>query len=213
MARSLRTALHIFASGWSEKKTDGNSNVPVKSALVYKQRSRTAISSAGRNTRATGSVEAWSEEELLAASKGGQTNAFGELCERHAKKIFGVTRMRNREDAEDALQDSFLRVFFHIRDFDGRSGFSAWLTHIAIKPALMILRKKRAYRDLSLDGLGDVGAKGRHWEAAGRARNPEEAMTLHKEVANTSFFNELISKRRKSCLNPMLARSAVKRDC
>ena len=47
------------------------------------------------------------------------------------------------EDAEDALQDCFLRAFVHIKDFDGRSKFSTWLTRIAINCALMILRRRR----------------------------------------------------------------------
>lgn len=134
------------------------------------------ITSAESDARATGRLGSWSEEKLVAASKGGQTTAFVELCERHAKKMFGVIHRitRNREDAEDALQDSFLRAFVHIREFDGRSSFSTWVTRIAINSALMILRKKRTYSELPLDGPDDSGANRRHWEVADWAPNPEK---------------------------------------
>jgi RNA polymerase sigma-70 factor (ECF subfamily) len=48
---------------------------------------------------------------------------------------------KNGEDAEDALQNAFLSAFIHIKNFDGRSSFSTWLTRIAINSALMTLRK------------------------------------------------------------------------
>src|SRR5262252_1453383 len=65
------------------------------------------------------------ERRLVAAAKRGCRAAFGELCQPCTKilipKIQKITR--NREDAEDALQDSFLRAFLHIKGFDGRSKF------------------------------------------------------------------------------------------
>jgi len=84
-----------------------------------------AFSSAQNNGIVTGNLEVWSEESLVAAARSGQRAAFGELCERNAKKIFRVARRitRNREDAEDAVQDSFLNAFVHLTDFDGRSRF------------------------------------------------------------------------------------------
>jgi len=68
------------------------------------------------------------------------------------KKVSCVTRriMRNREDAEDAAQECFLNAFVHLKDFDGRSSFSTWLTRIAINSALMILRKRRVSAEIAL---------------------------------------------------------------
>ncbi len=57
----------------------------------------------------------------------------------------------NREDAEDALQDTFLRAFTHCGDFGGRSSLSTWLTRIAINSSLMILRKRRTAAAVSPD--------------------------------------------------------------
>src|SRR5215469_12279974 len=81
-----------------------------------------------------------------------------ELGRVHSEKILRtVYRItRNREDAEDALQDSLLNAFVHIRDFDGRSSFNTWLTRIAINSALMLLRKKRNSRLVSASEHGEL---------------------------------------------------------
>jgi len=93
-----------------------------------------------------GAAVALSEGRLIEAAKVGQTTAFVTLCERCSKRLFRAAHRitRNREDAEDAVQDALLLAFVHLRDFDGRSSFSTWLTRIAINSALMILRRKRA---------------------------------------------------------------------
>jgi len=92
------------------------------------------------------------EQALLAAAKQGQTEAFGTLCQPLAPKLIQTARRitRNREDAEDALQNAFLSAFIHIKNFDGRSSFSTWLTRIAINSALMTLRKKRSSREIPI---------------------------------------------------------------
>jgi RNA polymerase sigma factor (sigma-70 family) len=79
--------------------------------------------------------------------------AFEELSKPHTKRLFRtIYRItRNHEDAEDALQDSLLQAFIHMKDFDGRSSFSTWLTRVAINSALMVLRKRRNSRAVSLD--------------------------------------------------------------
>jgi RNA polymerase sigma-70 factor, ECF subfamily len=115
------------------------------------------------------------ESRLVADAKRGHQGAFGELCERHSKKLFHTTLRitRNREDAEDALQDSLLSAFVHIRKFDGRSSFYTWLTRIAINCALMKLRKNRACHEVSIDEPIDSGEERMHSEPADAAPSPE----------------------------------------
>jgi DNA-directed RNA polymerase specialized sigma24 family protein len=88
---------------------------------------------------------AMDDDLLVEAAQAGQEWAFVGLCARNSKRVFntiyGVTK--NREDAEDALQDSMMRAFLHLKQFDGRSSFATWFTRIGINSALMILRKKR----------------------------------------------------------------------
>ena len=116
------------------------------------------------------------EQVLLAAAKQGQTEAFGALCEPLARKLVQSAQRitRNREDAEDALQDAFMSAFIHIKNFDGRSSFSTWLTRIAINSALMTLRKKRSSRETSI-GFGESDAKGLGWDVPDPSPNPEKA--------------------------------------
>jgi RNA polymerase sigma factor (sigma-70 family) len=99
-----------------------------------------------------------SNEMLASKAKSGDTNAFVQLSKRHANRVFQAAYRitRNRQDAEDALQDALLNAFTHIKNFEGRSSFSTWLTRIAINSALMILRKKRNCCEISIDG-GDGG--------------------------------------------------------
>jgi RNA polymerase sigma-70 factor (ECF subfamily) len=99
------------------------------------------------------------ENELVEAAKAGQDAAFNELLRPHSKRILRVIYRitKNREDAEDALQDAFLKAFVHIKNFDNRSKFSTWLTRIAINSALMVIRKKRPEARLFLDAGEDGG--------------------------------------------------------
>jgi|SRR3984885_10284472 RNA polymerase sigma-70 factor (ECF subfamily) len=90
-----------------------------------------------------------------ATTGSGHYAAFEAIWRSHAKRILRIAERitRNREDAEDAVQDSFLRAYVHLHDFDGRSSLSTWLTRIAINSALMILRKRGTAGAYSLDDL------------------------------------------------------------
>lgn len=114
--------------------------------------------------------------ELVAAAKEGQQAAFGELFSRYSQRILRTTLriMRNREDAEDALQDSFLNALVHIRDFEGRSSFSSWLTRIAINSALMKQRKNRACPKVSMEGPAGASKDFVPFESADPEPDPEE---------------------------------------
>jgi RNA polymerase sigma-70 factor, ECF subfamily len=85
------------------------------------------------------------EPLLVAAAKNGDVSAFEELVNRYEKKIFRLTRniTGNREDAEDAMQEAFLKSYTHLQTFQGDSRFYTWLVRIAANEALMRLRKRR----------------------------------------------------------------------
>jgi RNA polymerase sigma factor (sigma-70 family) len=93
-----------------------------------------------------------SDETLVAAAKIGHKGAFDNLYQRHAEKMFRITYRitRNRQDAEDAVQECFLNAFIHLKNFDGRSRFSTWLTRIAMNAALMKLRKNHSAREVPI---------------------------------------------------------------
>ena len=132
--------------------------------------------STGRPTLVGNQSDSLRESYLVSAAKRGQHSAFAELCERYAKRIFHVALRitRNREDAQDAVQDSFLSAFLHLGKFDGRSSFYTWLMRIAINAALMKIRKNRSYREVSMDDSSDPNEKPLPHEFADSAPNPEE---------------------------------------
>jgi RNA polymerase sigma-70 factor (ECF subfamily) len=138
--------------------------------------------SAQSDAAAVSDLRAWSEMQLIAAAKGGERSPFGELCERHMKQVFGVTRriMPNREDAEDAVQDCFLSAFVHLKDFDGRSRFATWLTRIAINAALMKLRKKRGVQEVPMDEPNPSFESVAQREFRDDAPDPEESCSLRE---------------------------------
>jgi len=92
------------------------------------------------------------EPLLVAAAKRGDLSAFNELVGRYERKIFRLTMniTRNHEDAEDAMQEAFLKAYAHLKDFEGNSRFYTWLVRIAANEALMKLRKRRP-NQFSLD--------------------------------------------------------------
>ncbi len=95
------------------------------------------------------------EAVLVLAAKSGDGQAFEILIGRYQRRILAVARRftRVREDAEDIVQQSFQKAFVHLYKFEGKSSFSTWLTRIAINEALMLLRKGRVQREVSIDDL------------------------------------------------------------
>jgi len=108
-----------------------------------------------------------------ATARSGETGALDTWYRAHAQKLFCTVRRmtRNHEDAEDAVQDAFLRAFLHLQSFDGRSTFSTWLTRIGINSALMILRKKRNSREVPAQNSNENDAL---WEITDSAPDPEK---------------------------------------
>lgn len=85
------------------------------------------------------------EGALVSLAKKGDLNAFDELVNRYESRIFRLAMniTQNREDAEDATQDAFMKSFQHLSDFQGGSRFYTWLVRIAVNEALMRLRRRR----------------------------------------------------------------------
>jgi len=86
-----------------------------------------------------------SDDELAKLSRNGDKNAFGELVKRHEGKVYtlGFRFMKNREDAADVMQDTFLQAYRKLGSFEGKSAFSTWLYRIAVNICLMRKRKKK----------------------------------------------------------------------
>jgi RNA polymerase sigma-70 factor, ECF subfamily len=98
------------------------------------------------------------EPLLVAAAKSGDISAFETLVGRYERKIFRLAQniTQNREDAEDVMQEAFLKAYEHLDEFQGNSRFYTWLVRIAVNQALMKLRKRRP-NQVSLDEDVDTG--------------------------------------------------------
>jgi RNA polymerase sigma-70 factor (ECF subfamily) len=142
--------------------------------------------------RLPSSVAGADEHLLVAAAKAGDTAAFEELVNRYERKIFRLTMniTGNREDAEDAMQDAFLKSYTHLQSFQGDSRFYTWLVRIAANEALMRLRKRRPNQfslDEPIEGEDDMMP--REIEDWGPSPEQRYAQTEMQEI-----LNEVIEK-------------------
>ena len=116
------------------------------------------------------------ESALVAQAKAGNQNAFAELVNRYERKIYRLAKniTRNDEDAEDVLQDAFLKAYTHLDNFKGDSKFYTWIVRIAVNEALMRLRKRKTDRSVPLDEPVELGEETVQREIAVWEDNPEQ---------------------------------------
>src|SRR6201982_4273103 len=107
------------------------------------------------SNKTTGVLREDSDSTLVAATKNGESQAFEFLVKRYEARTFSVCFRisRNREDAQDVVQQSFCKAFVHLDSFQEKSSFSTWLTRIVINEGLMCLRRNRSRKEISLDDL------------------------------------------------------------
>jgi RNA polymerase sigma-70 factor (ECF subfamily) len=99
------------------------------------------------------------ESALVELARQGEDAAFSTLVSRYHRKVFRLAKniTQNDEDAEDVLQDAFLKAYTHLDRFHGDSKFYTWVVRIAVNEALMKLRKRRSSKTVSLDDEIDTG--------------------------------------------------------
>ena len=99
------------------------------------------------------------ELALVERARAGDPAAFSDLVQRYERKVYRLAKhiTQNDEDAEDVLQESFMKAYTHLDSFQGDSKFYTWLVRIAVNEALMKLRKRKSDRTVSLDEPQDTG--------------------------------------------------------
>ncbi len=122
-----------------------------------------------------GRTSEFDEAALVAQAQQGGVEAFTELVNRYESNIFRLARhiTQNPEDAEDVLQETFLKAYEHLVDFQGNSKFYTWLVRIAVNQSLMKLRKRKNDASVSLDEPFDTGEENLTREIAVWDPNPE----------------------------------------
>jgi RNA polymerase sigma-70 factor, ECF subfamily len=113
---------------------------------------------------------------LVSQAREGDDRAFAELVRRYEGKIFRLAQhiTQNREDAEDVLQETFLKSYEHLDQFQGQSKFYTWIVRIAVNQALMKLRRRKTDRSVSLDEGIDTGEDTVTREIAAWDEDPEQ---------------------------------------
>src|SRR6266851_300723 len=131
------------------------------------------------------------EAAVLAQARIGDPSAFNELLRRYEGKIFRLALRitQNREDAEDVLQETFLKSYEHLDQFQGNSRFYTWLVRIAVNQALMKLRKRKSDRTVSIDDDIDTGEDTVAREIAAWDENPEQRYSREElnEILDTAI--------------------------
>ena len=123
--------------------------------------------------------EATDELSLVRAAKAGSMEAFEQLIRRYDRNVFRIAQhiTQNREDAEDVVQDAFLKAFQNLQGFQEQSKFYTWLVRIAVNEALMKLRRRRTGKLVSLDEDVQTEEDSVPREVADWSPNPEQLYT------------------------------------
>jgi RNA polymerase sigma-70 factor (ECF subfamily) len=105
-----------------------------------------------------GILERWavlSDEQVVSQVLDGQTALFEVLMRRHNERIYRAARaiVKDEREAEDVMQQAYVNAYSHLRQFDGRSKFSTWLTRIAVHEALARVRRRSRFSGVEPDDL------------------------------------------------------------
>ena len=133
---------------------------------------------------ATQQAGVFDESDLVSKARAGDVAAFNRLMTQYSPKIYRLAKhiTQNDEDAEDVLQESFLKAFEHLGDFQEKSKFYTWIVRIAVNESLMKLRKRKSDRTVPLDEPVDTGDDTVVREIAVWDENPEQQYS-HEELA------------------------------
>jgi RNA polymerase sigma-70 factor, ECF subfamily len=153
----------------------------------------------------TTTTPVFDEAELVARAKGGDAEAFSELVRHYDRRVYRMAKQitQNDEDTEDVLQETFLKAYTHLDDFQGNSKFYTWLVRIAVNEALMKLRKRRSDRTVPLDEPVDTGEDEIVREIAVWDENPEQQYS-REELAD--ILDEAIKSLKPSYRNVFVLR-------
>ena len=148
------------------------------------------------------------DDTLVLRAQNGDHDAFGELVNRHQRRVWMVCRQYvGVGEADAAAQDSLVKAFTRIGDFDRRAAFSTWLTRIAINTCLDELRRRRREAAVDAEPEGDdqldllervpdedVGPEGRTMQkqaVASLAIREEELPPRQREIFRLRFYAEM----------------------
>ncbi|MBV9760671.1 MAG: sigma-70 family RNA polymerase sigma factor [Acidobacteriaceae bacterium] len=126
----------------------------------------------------------WTDSAAADEARRGNQQAFRVLVERHSHAVFRLAfRMTgNEQDAEDMVQETFLRAYKQLQRFDGRAAFGTWLYRICANCSLDLLRSRQSRREAQPPETGNESV---HWLDRVAAREPSpERLTQSSQIAD-----------------------------
>ena len=148
------------------------------------------------------------DRQLVSEAQAGSSESFAQLQRLYHHKLYktivGITK--NREDAEDALQDTFLRAYLALRHFEGRSSVYSWLTRIAINSALMILRRRRVRAEVFFDSPSNPRDGAYPLEVKDTALDPEQEWAQQQRWIHMYCAIERLEPKLKAPIQVLLTR-------
>jgi RNA polymerase sigma-70 factor (ECF subfamily) len=128
--------------------------------------------------------------ELVNLAKEGSKQAFGELIRRHHQKCVSLAAciLRDREEAEDEVQNACWKAFEHLDQFQGEADFSIWLSRIVVNQCLMFMRARRRIRFLHIDAgipgyqTGSIDLPSRKLDPEGELGIRQVGEVLEREI-------------------------------
>jgi RNA polymerase sigma-70 factor (ECF subfamily) len=153
------------------------------------------------------------EKETVSATPAGSPEAFAEFYALYSRRLYRtiIAITKHSQDAEDALQETFLRAYLSFHTFEGRSNVYSWLTRIAINSALMVLRKRRARPEILFDPQPDSHAEAFGFEIQDSSPSPEKFCDLrHRHFTLLGAIHNLDVKLRRPLQMRMTKESSMK---
>ena len=131
------------------------------------------------------------DNALVLRARNGDHDAFGELVNRHQRRVWMVCRQYvGVDEADAAAQDSLVKAFTRIGDFDRRAAFSTWLTRIAINTCLDLLRRRRREGLVVEEPVDDGSGLGVLEQVADDQAGPEDRSIQRETVASLEGLEE-----------------------
>lgn len=148
------------------------------------------------------------DRQLVSEALAGSSDSFGQLQSLYRHKlyhtIFAITK--SREDAEDALQDTFLRAYLALQQFEGRSSVYSWLTRIAINSALMVLRRRHTRAEVFFESHLDERYGSEPFEMKDTALNPEQVWAQRQGWSNAMKAINRLEPKLQAPIKVLMAR-------
>src|SRR5215470_19116220 len=125
-----------------------------------------------------GAAESLSDEDLVGLARGRDEAAVRVITKRYNRRLFRIARsiLRNDAEAEDVVQETYVRAFTGLDHFRGDAGFGTWITRIAMNEALGRLRRRRPTVDWETYGVNRNQAEIINFPASAVSSDPEQSM-------------------------------------